>query len=128
MINTADMMDITVETRITNSTELKYKIQQLQAKLYQQEERIKHTVKEIHYSFHLSNLVKSAVHNLNEDPEFKGNALEAALNFGGQFLLDKIMFRKGTGIKGYLVNAGLKKLLSAVISGKKDSILKRFGF
>lgn len=97
---------------ITNSTELKHEIMKLSSLKADQEVALKRDLKELYYSMQISTVIKRTVRDLKEDDNIKSTAVEAGISLGSGFILDKLLLRKGYGIKSYLVNAGLKKLVS----------------
>lgn len=103
---------------ITNSTEIKHQIMKLNALKEEQEIMLKKDLKEIYYSLQLSTVIRRTVKDLSTDKELKSSALQTTIGIGSDFLLNKLLFRKGAGIKSYLINAGLKKLISYFTSGK----------
>lgn len=118
-------MDIQTSIKIKNAQDLRLQQALLQEILILQEAELRNTVREIHQSLSLSNVIKSTVSNLGKDQEFKSDALGATMNFGAQLVLDKIMNKTEKGIKGYIIHAGLKKLLSYFISRNKTAILEK---
>lgn len=97
---------------ITNSTELKHEIMKLSSLKADQELILKRDLKEIYYSMQISTVIKRTVRDLTEDDNIKSTAVEAGISLGSGFILDKLLLRKGYGIKSYLMNVGLKKLVS----------------
>lgn len=118
-------MEITPGVKIKNVRDLQLQQALLQEILVLQEKELRITVREIHESLSISNIIKSTVSDLGKDKEFKGDAVGATMNFGAQFVLDKIMHKADRGIKGYILHAGLKKLLSFLISKNKTAILQK---
>jgi len=106
------------------STYLAYRIMLLKSIKEQQEELLQMDLKELYYSLHLSTIIKDTVRDLGADPEFKTSLLQQAIGIGGNYLVDRITLRKGS-IKGYLVNMGLKKLLSFFVSNNKEKIAEK---
>lgn len=111
---------------ITNSTELKHEIMKLSYLKAEQELALRRDLKELYYSMQVSTLIKRTVKDLTEDDNIKTTAVEAGLNIGSGFILDKLLLRKGYGIKSYLLNMGLKKLVSYFThNGKAQKLLAR---
>jgi hypothetical protein len=123
------MKDIAAITNheVHSTTDLKHRIMKLNAMKAEQELELKRDLKEMYYSLQLSTMIKKTVRDLSTDPEVKTNAIETTINIGSNFLLDKLLLRRGSGIKSYLINAGLKKLVSYFTSGHRitDLIQKR---
>jgi hypothetical protein len=118
-------MELKTGVKINNVRDLKLQRALLEEILTLQEAELKATVREIHSSLSISNVIKSTVSDLGKDSEFKGDAIGATMNFGAQMVLDKIMHKADGGIKGYLLHAGLKKLLSFLIQKNKTAILQK---
>jgi hypothetical protein len=118
-------MEIQTGMRIKNARDLRLHQALLQEIMILQEAELRECVKEIHNSLSVSHIIKNTVSDLGKDKEFKSDALGASLNFGAQFVLDKIMNRREKGIKGYILHAGLKKLVSYFISKNKTVLLEK---
>ncbi|MDQ3110172.1 MAG: hypothetical protein M3R17_09770 [Bacteroidota bacterium] len=118
-------MEIQTSVKINNVRDLRLQQALLQEVLELQEGELRNAVREFQHSFSISNVIKSTVSNLGKDQEFKSDALGATMNFGAQLVLDKIMNKTEKGIKGYIIHAGLKKLLSYFISKNKTAILQK---
>ena len=111
---------------ITNSTELKHEIMKLSSSKADQEMALKRDLKELYYSMQISTVIKRTVRDLKEDENVRSTAVEAGINLGSGFILDKLLLRKGYGIKSYLVNIGLKKLVSYFThSGRAQKLLAK---
>jgi hypothetical protein len=115
------MKDALLSQPITSSTELKHQIMKLNALREEQEEILKKDLKEIYYSLQISTVIRRTIKDLSTDEEVKSSALQTAIGVGSGFLLDKLLFRKGAGLKSYLINAGLRKLVSYFTSGNRLS-------
>jgi|GEM_PF-2668923 len=120
-------MNIKTGKRISDSVDIKERIEELEIKMKKQERQLKKDVKEVYYSLHLTTMIKNALKDLRTDPELRSTAIETSLNLGGQFVLDKVLFRHHKGLKAYLLNAALKKLMSFFIAKNTDTILKKAG-
>ncbi len=118
-------MDIKTGVQINNLDDLKLQKALLQEILTLQQAEFRASVREIQNSLSIPNVIKSTVSNLGKDTEFKQDALGATMNFGAQIVLDKIMNKADRGIKGYILQAGLKKLLSFLIQKNKTAILQK---
>jgi hypothetical protein len=118
-------MEIQTGVKIKNTRDLRLQQALLQEILDMQEAELRNTVREIHHSLSISNVIKSTVSDLGKDKQFKSDALGATMNFGAQLVLDKIMNKRERGIKGYIIHAGLKKLLSFFIAKNKTAILEK---
>lgn len=97
---------------IRNSTELKHEIMRLNALRAEQEQALRRDLKELMYALQPSTVIRRTVTNLKKDDGVKASALQAGISLGSGFLLDKLLLRKGYGIKNYLINKGLKSLVS----------------
>lgn len=113
------MKDSVLTHPINSSTDLKLQIMKLNMLREDQEIALKRELKEIYYSMQLSTIIRRTVKDLTSDPEVKTTALQTAIGVGSDLLLNKILLRKGAGIKSYLINMGLKKLISYFTSGDR---------
>lgn len=102
---------------ITNSTELRHAMMQLNNLKEEQEIALRYQLKEIYYSLQLSTVIRRTVKDFSSDKAFKATALQTGINIGSGFILDKLLLRKGYGIKSYLLNLGIKKLVSYFAKG-----------
>lgn len=118
-------MEIQTGVKIKNVRDLRLQQALLQEILTLQEAEVKASIRDIQQSLSIPNVIKSTVSNLGKDNEFKSDALGATMNFGAQMVLDKIMYKASGGIKGYLIHAGLKKILSIFIRKNKTAILEK---
>ena len=118
-------MEIQTNIKIHNVRDLRLQQALLQEILILQEAELRGCVKDIQQSLSLQNIIKNTVSGLGKDREFKSDAVGATLNFGAQFVLDKIMHKASSGIKGYILQAGLKKVLSFFISRNKTAIMEK---
>src|SRR5688572_18840352 len=111
---------------IGSSTELKHEIMRLNALRLEQELVLRRDLKELAYSMQLSTVIKRTVKDLKEDDEVKSTAIGAGVSLGSGFILDKLLLRKGYGIKNYLINLGLKKMVSIFANSPRgQKILSR---
>ena len=106
---------------IRNAASIKSKIDELRLLRQYQEQELRADFRTLKELLKPSSLIRNAVNDLKQDQEFKGNAMENAVNAGAGFLLDKLILRKGFGLKSYLINMGLKKALSFFVSKRKDT-------
>jgi hypothetical protein len=119
-------MEIQTGVKINNVRDLRLQQALLQEILELQEAELRSSVREIHHSLSLSNVIKNTVSDLGKDKEFKSDAIGATMNFGAQLVLDKIMHKTTNGgIKSFLIQAGLKKIISYFIAKKKTAILEK---
>jgi hypothetical protein len=108
-----------VKLSLVNSTsDLCNQIDRLTAIKEMQEEMLKDSLKTLAHTLEPGVLIKKALHSLSGDDELKQSTLKTSLNFGAQFLLDKVMLGKGVGLKVYLLNMALKKVASFIIAKK----------
>ncbi|MES2559382.1 MAG: hypothetical protein V4590_06555 [Bacteroidota bacterium] len=108
--NYADLNQVTSLSDLTNQ------IERLSLRKEMQEEMLKETMKALSHSVQPNVMLKKALSTLSRDDELKQNTLQAGLNFGSRFLLDKILLGSGVGLKKYLLNIALKKVASFLIS------------
>jgi hypothetical protein len=107
---------------ITNHTQLMYTIMQVNASRVQQEDDLKHKIKEIYYSLHPAELLKSAFSSKNHESKIPKSIKQSALSLGTNFLIGKLFRSKGS-IKGYLLSLAMKKVIDYAMSGKSKFIL-----
>jgi hypothetical protein len=100
------------------STRLHHRLMKLRARRAEQEEQLKRTIRETVAAITPGNLLKTAVHDLRNDPEFRQDAIRQGISMGTGLLLDAIVFRKGFGLKSSLISAGLKKVVSHFLHKK----------
>lgn len=101
---------------INNHTQLVYTIMQLNASRAQQEDEVKHKLKEIYYSFQPGELLKKIFSKENK-PKIQKNIAQSALSVGTNFLINKV-FKSSVSIKGYLLSLAMEKVADYAISGK----------
>jgi hypothetical protein len=105
--------------RIESSVDLDTEIERLTLLKEQQEYMIKESLKSFSHMLSPGTVIKKTLFKMSEDEEVKQSALKTSLNMGAQFVLDKIMLRKGIGIKSYLLNMALKRVASFLITKNK---------
>jgi hypothetical protein len=105
---------------VISASDLDNQIERLNTLKEAQEEMLKENLGALSHSLQPGVLFKKAIHKFSEDEELKQSTFKSTLNFGTQFLLDKIMLGKGIGIKGYLLNMALKKVATFLI-GKNNT-------
>lgn len=101
---------------ITSAADLSEEIARLELQKEMQEELLKDNLRELSYFIQPGVILKRAFGKLKDDTELQQNAVKTSLNLGAQFLLDKLMLRKGTGLKSYFMNMVLKRIVSFVIN------------
>ncbi len=106
---------------ITNHTQLMYAIMQVNASRAEQEDEIKHQVKEIYYSFQPATLIKNAVGNIMDSPETKKSLTQLGLSFGADFLISKF-FKRGSSMKGFLSSMVVEKIADYALRSQPDFI------
>jgi hypothetical protein len=104
---------------ITNSTELKLRIMQLKNLRAEQELSIKRNAKELYYSLQPTAIIKRTFKNLIAPKEVQNSLFNTGMNLGTSFILDKLLLRRGYGIKSFLFNSGLKKVVSILLESPK---------
>ena len=98
-----------------------YTIMQLNASRAEQEEEVKHKLKEIYYSFQPVTLLKNVLSNKTQGPEIKKNLVQSALAVGTDFLISKV-FKRGASVKGFLLSLAMEKVADYALSGKSKFI------
>jgi hypothetical protein len=106
-----------IQPVITNSTELRHAMMRLNSLKEDQETELRRHLKEIYYSLQLSTVIRRTVKDIGADKDIKASALQTGISIGSGFILDKLLLRKGYGIKSYLLNLGIKKVISYFTSG-----------
>lgn len=106
---------------ISNHTQLMYTIMQLNASRVEQEEEVKHKLKEVYYSFQPVTLLKNVFRNNTHGPEIKKNLSQSALSLGTSFLISKVL-KRGVSVKGYLLSLAMEKVADYALSGKSEFI------
>jgi hypothetical protein len=106
---------------ITNHTQLMYTIMQINASRVQQEDDLKHKIKEIYYSFQPAELLKSAFSRKDHGSKIPKNMMQSALSLGTNLLISKL-FRRGGSIKRYLLSLAMEKITGYAMSGRSKFI------
>lgn len=122
-----EVMGIALDKRIADADQLQKRMSELRTELDEKEIALKQCVREIHYAFQFTNLVKSAFKQLRTDKDLRNDAIGTGLYLGANALLDNVVFRKGANLKRHLLSAGLKRLALYIISRNKNTILKQVG-
>jgi hypothetical protein len=111
---------------ITNHTQLMYTIMQVNAARAEQEDEIKHQVKEIYYSLQPATLIKNAVENVLHSPETRKSLTQMGLAMGTDFLISKF-FKRGTSLKGFFSAMAVEKIADYALNSKSDFIQSGIG-
>lgn len=106
---------------ITNHTQLMYTIMQVNASKAQQEDEIKHQLKEIYYSLQPAALIKKAVGNILHSPETQKTVVQSAFALGTEFLIGKV-FKRGASLKGFLSSMVVEKIADYALNKNPDFI------
>jgi hypothetical protein len=117
-------MEIETTTRIRNVEDMKLHIAVLERRMDAIEKQLKKDVREVYLSLQVRNMVKNALREIKDDPTIRGRIVNGTLGIGAQFLIDRVLFRKRKGLKGFLVNEGIKRLLTFYLSKNRRNILK----
>jgi hypothetical protein len=104
---------------ISSFSDLSQEIARLEIQKELQEQLLQDNLKELAYNVQPGVFLKRAFGKLKENNEVQQSVVKASLDLGAQFILDKLMIRKGLGLKSYLANMVLKKVVSFVISKSK---------
>jgi hypothetical protein len=99
-----------------------YTIMQLNASRAEQEEDVKHKLKELYYSLQPGEIIREAFGGKDE-PADKKNFLQSALTMGRSFFINKV-FNKKHSVKGFLLSNAIEKAADLAIGGKAKLILK----
>ena len=87
----------------------------------QQEQDIKHKLKEVYYSLYPSELLRNALGSKENSPARK-NFVQSALSIGKNFFVNKV-FNRGNSVKGFLFSAAIGKVTDYVIAGRAGLII-----
>lgn len=96
--------------RITNRTQLKQRIAQLNAAMDDKEHQLKTDLKEVHASLRASNIIRNAIKDIKDQPDLQMGIAQAATDIGAHALIDKLVFRKQRGLKHFLLSILFKKI------------------
>ncbi len=107
--------------QISNHTQLMYAIMQVNASRVQQEDDLKHKIKEIYYSLQPAELLRSAFSRKNNAPKIQKDIKQSALSLGANFLISKLL-RSGGSVQGYLLSLAMEKVADYAMSGKSEFI------
>ena len=108
--------------KITNHSELQFRIMQLKSEKVSQEIEFKSKLKEFAYTISPISIVKSSIRDLVSDREVRFDIAKVGLNVGADFLIDKIVGR-GRSIKGFLTSILVEKVSSTLINNNTSSIV-----
>ena len=108
--------------KITNHSELQFRIMQLKSEKVSQEIEFKSKLKEFAYTISPISIVKNSIRDLVSDREVRFDIAKVGLNVGADFLIDKIVGR-GRSIKGFLTSILVEKVSSSLINSNTSSIV-----
>jgi hypothetical protein len=112
-----------MENRQINSyTELIWHISLLKEENIKQEEELKHKIKDFAYSLNPLNIIKNSLHKLTEDKEVQLDLTQVILNYGSNFIIEKIFGNK-RHIGSYLTKALIERLTSWLIKNNLPDIV-----
>lgn len=106
-------------SHITNHTQLKYTIMQVNAARAEQEDEIKYKLKEVYYSLQPATLIKKAVENVMHSPETQKSLAQVGIAMGTDFLISKF-FKRGNSIKGFFSSMIVEKIADYALNSKSD--------
>jgi hypothetical protein len=109
------------ESGIRDHAELKMRIMQLTARKEEQELVIKRNIKELYYSIHPANMIKSAIVDIATGPEWRPDLKRAGLSMGADYLIGR-MFGRHMSLKGF-ISALVVNKLAAQLLGEKDMVV-----
>lgn len=116
---------------ITNSQELKARINQLEQQAYEQETRLKEHWRETYESFKPQNLIRNAITDVASTPNIKNNLLNASIGLLTGMLTRRIIAGPSAGIVKRLaataVQLGVTKAVADNFTTIKDKAMDLFG-
>lgn len=111
--------------KITNHSELQFRIMQLKSEKLSQEIELKVKVKEFFYTLSPVSIVKNSLRDLVSDKDVRFDMAKVGLNVGANFLIDKVVGRNRS-IKGFLGSLLIEKVSSSFINNNASSIVSVF--
>lgn len=102
---------------------LRHQIMQLNAKKEEQEELIKHQVKELYYSIHPATILQNAITEVSENTKMHNNIAKVGLTAVTDYIIGKI-FRRNSSIRGYFSSIAVEKITEFVLSKHPNLISK----
>lgn len=94
---------------------------QVNAARAEQEEEVKHKLKEAYYSYKPLTLIKRAFKNKNQEAKNPKKLTQSVLTLGTNFLIGKVL-KRGLSVKGYLLSLAMEKVADYALSGKSTII------
>ena len=111
----------TYDTReIRTTADLNLAIRQLENRRYELEEDLKNDFHHIAESLRPANILKSAVHEVQESVDLKHNLLKVAIGLGAGYFSRKLVVGKSAGIVKKLLGAVLQYGVTNFVAKKKD--------
>lgn len=108
-------MSILETIEVNNHLELKQVIMKLNYRRAEQEEEIKHNLKELYYSFHPLTIIKNGLGSILHTPEIKDDIKSIGVNMGVDYLVGRL-FKRGSSIKGFIASMVVEKLAEKLFS------------
>ncbi len=109
---------------VTNISELRARIIQLNHIKESEETEIKRNAMEIYHSIHPINVIKEVIHGLSSNEEAATDIKNAGLNMGLDFLIGKIVGRTSS-LKGFLSSMLLEKISHLTINKYSKAIFDK---
>lgn len=106
---------------ITNHTELKFRIMQLNSLREEQELELKNGIKELYHSMHPINIIKKTLSGLVSDKEVRFDATKIGLNIGSDFLIGKLL-GSNLNLTKYFGSMILQKASDYVLTNHPDKV------
>lgn len=107
---------------IKSSAELKFKIMQLNNVREEQELDLKRGLKELYYSLHPMNIMKSTLSEFAHDKQVQFDATKIGLNIGTDFIINKLL-GNNLNIKKYLSSIILQKASDYILTNHPEKII-----
>ena len=107
---------------ITNHRELMIRIEQLKIESRQNEIELTNSVHEFVDGLNPVSIIKNSLHKLTHNDEIKKDAGSLGLNFGLDFLINKIFGRSKT-LKGFVGTLFLKGVSGTILNTYSENII-----
>lgn len=107
---------------ISTHADLLSHIMEIRASKDAQEASLKVAFKELALSLSPVEVAKSSIHNLVNDKGVQFDLIKGGMNLGSNFLIDTI-FKKQSGIKGFLSSIIMEKVSSSFIQANAANII-----
>jgi hypothetical protein len=107
---------------ISNETDLRMRIMQLEALKDQQEQELRSSIRELYSAIDPVSMIKKTVTKLAEDKEVQQGVAQMGLKLGTDYLIGKII-GKNDSIRKYISSIFVEKAANYIISNHSDKLL-----